>query len=126
MSKDLKIGMIIGAVLLIAATLVISFLSGDSLELRLTNKHKNELGPNSLTYPVANGDENSGNAVTPPSSEKPPEIAEKIHVVQPGETINDIAEKYYGNRKMIIRIIDANPQIPDNYELKPGMKLEIP
>jgi hypothetical protein len=119
MSKDLKIGMIIGAVLLIAATLVISFLSGDSLESRLNNKHKNELGPNSLTYPVANGDENSGNAVTPPSSEK-------IHVVQPGETINDIAEKYFGNPKMIIRIIDANPQIPDNYELKPGMELEIP
>jgi LysM repeat protein len=128
MPKDLKIGMIIGAVLLVVATLVISFLSEGSLKTRLTNKHKNELGPNSSVDPGYNDDDNDNGdkTVTPPPAEKPPEIVEKIHIVQPGETINDIANRYFGNPMMINRILDKNPHIPDNYELKPGMKLKIP
>ncbi len=120
--------MIIGAVLLLAATLVISFLSDGSLETRLTNKLNKELEPNSITEPAAGNDHNENGSENdlPTSSEKPPEIVEKFHVVQPGETINDIADKYFGNPMMINKLIDANRQIPDNYELKAGMKLKIP
>lgn len=122
MSKDLKIGMIIGVVLLIAATLVISFLSEGSLRDRLKGKYNKET---SATIPDDSNKEQPG---TPQKNtdDKTPENTETIHVVTAGQTIYEIAEKYYGNRNMIIKIVDENPHIPDNYELKAGMKLKIP
>ena len=121
MQKDLKIGMIIGIVLLIAATLVISFLSEGSLRSRLKGKfHKDTT--------INLGDDNIDEGKTPvgTSGDPNPESSGKIHIVTEGQTIYEIAEKYYGNRKMINRIVDENSHIPDNYELKAGMKLKIP
>jgi hypothetical protein len=122
MSKDLKIGMIIGVVLLIAATLVISFLSKGSLKDRLKNKYNKET---SATTPQGNGKEQ------PPTPKKntdneTPRSTERIHIVKEGQTIQDIAKIYYGNKDKIIKIIDENRQIPNNYKLKAGMKLKIP
>ncbi len=77
-----------------------------------------------LTY--LDDNDNGDKTVTVPSSEKPPVVPEKINIVESGETIKDIAHKYFGNPMMINRLVDENPQIPDNYELKPGMKLKIP
>lgn len=64
MPKDLKIGMIIGVVLLIVATLLISFLSQGSLESRLEDKFNNEFEPNSpgngfLVKPDASDDKDN-------------------------------------------------------------------
>jgi hypothetical protein len=119
MSKDLKIGMIIGVVLLIAATLVISFLSQGSLRSRLKNKYKKDTSTPSVDDGKKNVDDK-----TPPSNQLPENI-KKIHIVEEGQTIYDLADKYYGNPQMIIKIIDENP-IPDSYELKTGMKIKIP
>ena len=110
MSKDLKTGMIIGVVLLIAATLMISFLSEGSLRSRLKGKFNPAATP-----------------TLPDDSNKEQDSADKkIHIVTEGETIKEIAEKYYGNPLMINKIVDENPQIPDDYKLKAGMKLKIP
>jgi hypothetical protein len=119
MSKDLKTGMIIGVVLLIAATLVISFLSEGSLRARLGLKFNKDA---SIDKP---DDSNNKEDETPNPTPvvAPPETGEKIHYVTEGQTINEIADKYYGNPMMINKIVDENPQIPDN-ELKPGMKLK--
>ena len=121
MSKDLKIGMIIGVVLLIAATLMISFLSEGSLMYRLKDKFKKE-----TAAPLPGDDKNENKTPPPLPADTPPEDGGKIHIVANGETINKIAEKYYDNPDMINKIVDENPHIPDNYELKAGMRLIIP
>jgi nucleoid-associated protein YgaU len=122
MRKDLKIGMIIGVVLLIAATLMISFLSQGSLRSRLKYKFKKDTTPPS-------GNQQNINKTPPkeiPPAEKFADDGTKTHIVTDGQTINEIADKYYGNPMMINKIVDENPQIPDSYELKAGMKLKIP
>jgi len=121
MRKDLKIGMIIGVVLLIAATLMISFLSKGSLRSRLKEKYKKDTSAPSVNKNKI--DETTPKA--PPAKDHPQDDG-KTHIVTEGQTINEIANKYYGNPLMINKIVDENPQIPDNYELKPGMKLKIP
>lgn len=122
MSKDLKIGMIIGVVLLIAATLMISFLSQGSLRSRLKDKYKKD-----TTAPyVENDNTDKTNPKETPTAEKPADDGMKTHIVTTGQTIYEIADKYYGNPLMINKIIDENPSIPDSYELKAGMKLKIP
>jgi nucleoid-associated protein YgaU len=118
MRKDLKIGMIIGVVLLIAATLMISFLSQGSLRSRLKDKFKKDTTP---PYVV---DDNIDK--TPPKEIPPADDGTKTHIVIKGQTINEIADKYYGNPMMINKIVDENPKIPNSYELKAGMKLKIP
>jgi len=114
--------MIIGVVLLIAATLMISFLSQGSLRSRLKNKYKKDTTPPNVV------DDNIDK--TPPEeippAEKFADDGTKTHIVIKGQTIKQIADKYYGNPMMINKIVDENPQIPDSYELKADMKLKIP
>jgi hypothetical protein len=121
MSKDLKIGMIIGVVLLIAATLVISFLPGGSLRGRLKGKFKKE-----TTTPYTSDSNDVEQTPSSENSDQNEQVTGKIHIVTEGETIHDIAEKYFRNRRMIIKIVDENPLIPDDYKLKAGMTLKIP
>ena len=122
MSKDLKTGMIIGVVLLIAATLMISFLSKGSLRSRL--KGKFDKGTTETLPDDSNKEQNSADKKN--TDDETTQSTVKIHIVTDGETINEIAEKYYDNRMMINKIVDENPQIPDDYKLKAGMKLKIP
>jgi len=122
MQKDLKIGMIIGVVLLIAATLVISLLSEGSLRSRLQGKFNKDTTTN---FPEDNIKEED-KTPTGNSADTNHESTGKIHIVIEGQTIKDIAQKYYGNPRMINRIVDENPHIPDNFELKAGMKIKIP
>lgn len=131
MQKDLKIGMIIGVVLLIVATLVISFLSEGSLESRLEGKFNNPSTSKALgedfEEPALSSESNTGDKTElPPPPDTPTENTAKIHIVADGENLNDIADKYFGNALMINKIIDENPQIPDSYKLTAGMKLKIP
>jgi len=114
--------MIIGVVLLIAATLMISFLSQGSLRSRLKDKFKKD-----TTAP--NVEDDNVDKTPPkeiPPTEKLADDGTKTHIVTDGQTINEIADKYYGNPMMINKIVDENPQIPDSYKLKAGMKLKIP
>ena len=114
--------MIIGVVLLIAATLMISFLSQGSLRSRLKDKFKKD-----TTAP--NVEDDNVDKTPPkeiPPAEKPADDGTKTHIVIKGQTIKQIADKYYGNPMMINKIVDENPQIPDSYKLKAGMKLKIP
>ena len=122
MQKDLKIGMIIGVVLLIAATLVISLLSEGSLRSRLKGKFNKDT---SIGHPEGTGNDEDALLADKPD-DNISESTGKIHIVTEGQTINEIADKYFGNPRMIIKIVDANPDIPDNFELKAGMKIKIP
>lgn len=60
----------------------------------------------------------------PPPSQKP---VNKTHTVKKGETLWDLAKKYYGNGASWPRILDANREkISDPHLIKSGMKLTIP
>jgi nucleoid-associated protein YgaU len=51
----------------------------------------------------------------------------RVHVVQPGDTLEKIAEKYYGTPQRWTRIYAANNDLlRDGKPLKPGMELEVP
>lgn len=145
MRKDLKIGMIIGVVLVTAATLAISFWPEASIEARQkkTFKEKKVPLPETTVPPgiddtdesaesgdiktvKVNNNINEPDENSAPASEDKNSEGVKIHIVAEGETLRDIAEKYYGNRLMINRIVDSNPDvITDINKLEPGMKLEI-
>jgi len=48
------------------------------------------------------------------------------YTVVEGDTIDGIAYRYYENAQLYWAILDANPQIQSEVELKPGMILLIP
>jgi nucleoid-associated protein YgaU len=57
------------------------------------------------------------------------EAAEKsdVYVVQPKDTLGDLAKKFYGDARRSDVIVKANPELEKNPNfLKPGMKLVIP
>ncbi len=54
-------------------------------------------------------------------------VVDAEHVVQKGETLGAIAQKYYGKASMWKVIMDANEAVLHGSDkLKPGMKLSIP
>ena len=60
----------------------------------------------------------------PPTPETP---KRRMHVVAAGDTLEKIAQKYYGAPERWTRIYTANgEQLRDGQALKPGMELEIP
>ena len=126
MRKDLKIGMVIGTVLITAAMVVISLWPSGSLENRL---QKFEQEKASISQKNDSERNVPFSLYMPPESSEPDETVKKqrIHVVAKGETLGDIAEKYYGNSMMINRIVDANGDvITDTNVIKEGMRLVIP
>ncbi len=49
-----------------------------------------------------------------------------VHIVQQGETMSDIAIKYYNDFKLWEKIWGANPQLSNPHRLEKGMRLLIP
>lgn len=49
-----------------------------------------------------------------------------VYVVQPGDTMADIAIKFYNDLKQWEKIWGANPQLPNPHRLEKGTKLLIP
>jgi len=51
----------------------------------------------------------------------------QYHVVQAGDTLGKIAQKYYGDASLYRTIFDANKdQLKDPNKIFPGQKLRIP
>ncbi len=137
MQKDLKIGMLVGLVLVMAVMLWLSIGPGLSPKAE---------GPNPRSNPSPQEDPAttnifSTNGLTAQSTEdnhsKPPdstiyEQAEKIktqkfHIVRKGETLSEISRKYYDSANKWQKILETNRQIiKDVNKLRPGIKLIIP
>ncbi len=137
MQKDLKIGMLVGLVLVMAAMLWLSIGPGLSPKAE---------GPDPRSNPSPQEDPATTNnfstsGLTAQSTEdnqsKPAdstiyEQAEKIktqkfHIVRKGETLSEISRKYYDSANKWQKILDANRQIiKDVNKLRPGTKLIIP
>lgn len=50
----------------------------------------------------------------------------RVHVVQPGETWAQVAERYFGSREHARRLHDANPQLAPDRPLAAGIELVVP
>jgi nucleoid-associated protein YgaU len=51
----------------------------------------------------------------------------QTHVVQSGDTLSKIAQKYYGDASLYTKIFQANRDVlNDPNKIKPGQKLRIP
>lgn len=135
MRKDLKIGMIIGVVLAAAATLAISLWPEASIESRQKKAIEQNRLPipvnNNLDGPAPSSTSSDTNYYSKPEPETPadnPNLPDGaiFHIVEKGQTLGDIAEKYFGNRRMINRIVDSNSEvITDVNKISPGTKLLI-
>ena len=71
-----------------------------------------------------------GNTETPMADDKKPAADNpytQTHVVQAGDTLSRIAEKYYGDASLYTRIFQANRDVlSDPNKIRPGQKLRIP
>jgi nucleoid-associated protein YgaU len=51
----------------------------------------------------------------------------QTHLVQSGDTLSKIAEKYYGDASLYTKIFQANRDVlSDPNKIRPGQKLRIP
>jgi nucleoid-associated protein YgaU len=152
MRNDLKTGMLLGVVLVALAALWLATRPTLSAKARLLQtdftpppQTQNPPAPyspqtqqrfssedHSFAEPVADAQpKNSSPALSAPqptrTSEPNSGPVVKIHIVVKGQTLSDIAYKYYGSANKWRKIFDANRSIlKDANALIPGMKLTIP
>ncbi len=144
MQKDLKIGMILGLVLVTVTMLW--FFAGSNLnpKARILNLRSNRetapppetFGPTKSSEPDTVREENNQLSATDNHSQEPEwkkyRQAEKIkterfHIISEGETLSEISRKYYDSARKWQKILDANRDvIKDVSKLKPGTKIIIP
>ncbi len=132
MQKDLKIGMLAGAAIVLLGWILFALFSDTPQQRRLKQFETEPANPAPQTVqyipapvqsPVTAGTETPAPQKRPSSLDDQPQI----HIVQTGETLGSIAAKYYGNFSQWQKILDANQdslQKPE--QLKPGMRLKIP
>ena len=154
MQKDLKIGLALGTVLAITATLWLATHPRLSPKARMQPLHNVGFGPESTDQspsPVIRespaSDPGVGQRGRPPGKSKAinlnstpdavPDLTvyeqaekikpEKFHIVRKGQTLSGIAYEYYGSASKWTKILDANKKtIKDANKLTPGTKLIIP
>jgi len=144
MQKDLKIGMILGLVLVTVTMLW--FFAGSNLnpKARILNLRSNrETPPAPETFGPAKSievetvvEENDQLTATDSQSQEPEwkkyrqeeKIkTERFHIISEGETLSEISRKYYDSARKWQKILDANRGvIEDVNKLKPGTKIIIP
>ena len=144
MQKDLKIGMILGLVLVTVTMLW--FFAGSNLnpKARILNLRSNReaaapsetFGPAKSSEVETAREENNPLPATDIQSQEPEwkkyRQEEKIktqrfHIISEGETLSEISRKYYDSARKWQKILDANRGvIEDVNKLKPGTKIIIP
>ena len=144
MQKDLKIGMILGLVLVTVTMLW--FFAGSNLnpKARILNlrSDRETAAPPETFGPAKNSEvetvreENKPLPATDNQSQEPEwkkyRQEEKIktqrfHIISEGETLSEISRTYYDSARKWQKILDANRGvIEDVNKLKPGTKIIIP
>ena len=144
MPKDWKIGMVLGSIIGIVATLwlsthttlrttatrqhshgVVSLKDTQALSDNLITNRPNAENADSNQLPII---DNQSNLLEIYVNEQPEKIkTQKFHIVRKGETLSEISYKYYGSANKWQKILDANRNvIKDANKLNPGTKLIIP
>jgi nucleoid-associated protein YgaU len=144
MHKDVKIGMVLGLVLVAAVAVWLSTRSSLSVRSRLLSSRSAPAQQVPQTAEDAPSDINFPDSISiATTSEVIPEQNEvsdfvvydqtpiiksqKFHIVARGETLGSISSKYYGSSGKWRKIYDNNRDIiKDPNSLRPGTKLMIP
>jgi nucleoid-associated protein YgaU len=142
MRKDLKIGTLIGSVLAAFAAIWLATRPSLCTEARLlqTDSTQPAQVQEQQFFPAEHSPAKPSADIQPKSmasapstpqqtrtSQSNPEPAVKIHVVEKGQTLSDIAYKYYGSAGKWRKIFEANRSIlKDENTVIPGMRLTIP
>ena len=125
MHKDFKIGLGLGLLAVIAAIVWLCTSPKLSTESRALQNASARPAPVVVVPqpPVETKPANSERPVVS-QAERP---APRIHIVEKGQTLSQIAEQYYGSQRHWQKIVNANRDIlPDPNRLTPGLKLIIP
>jgi len=144
MQKDLKIGMILGLVIVTAAMLWLFAVPGLSPKWRFPNLRSNRktASPAETIFSTNSSEtdtvrEENYQSLRADTQSQEPEWkkyrqAEKIktqrfHIIQEGETLSEISREYYDSARKWQKILDVNRDvIEDVNKLKPGTKIIIP
>ena len=133
MAKDFKIGIITGLAVTIVLAAWLSMLPALSVTARLQNNQTSDSTgrSQSLSFLYNQSDSHNQAGIKRPEAEKeettplPNNLNIRLHTVQSGQTLSNIAYQYYGSATQWPKILNANPTIDPN-KLKPGTKLTIP
>ncbi len=141
MHKDVKIGMVLGLVLVAAGAVWLSTRASLSVRSRLLESRSITV---QQTPRQASSDTNFPSSISvaatseviPEQNQAPDSVvydqtptikSQKFHIVAKGETLGSISSKYYGSSGKWKKIYDNNRDIiKDPNVLKPGTKLMIP
>jgi nucleoid-associated protein YgaU len=141
MHKDVKIGMVLGLVLVAAGAVWLSTRSSLSVRSRLLESRSIAVqqaprqAPSDTNFPsfisVAATSEvipEQNNVSDFVVYDQTPTIkSQKFHIVAKGETLSSISSKYYGSSGKWRKIYDNNRDIiKDPNSLRPGTKLMLP
>ena len=126
MQKDLKIGLVLGLIMVIITGLWLS--TGPGLSPEAKTQEPRESGTehvDSNQFSIIN---NQSKLPDPAVYEQAEKIkTQKFHIVSKGETLSEISRKYYGSANKWQKILDANRNvIEDANKLRLGTKLIIP
>jgi nucleoid-associated protein YgaU len=129
MPKDLKIGMLLGLVLVMAVMLWLS--TGPGLSPKAAGPDSRPVRSNNFSTNGLTAQSAEDNQSKPPDStiyEQAEKIkTQKFHIIRKGETLSEISRKYYDSANKWQKILDANrDEIEDVSKLKPGTKIIIP
>jgi nucleoid-associated protein YgaU len=133
MPRDFKTGIIAGLAVTIVLAAWLSTLPALSVTARLQNNQASSSAGSSqfLSFLYKGRDSRNQADISRPDAEKeqsaplPNNLNLRIHIVQAGQTLSNIAYQYYGSAAQWTKILNANPRIDPN-KIKPGTKLIIP
>ena len=133
MQKDLKIGMILGLVLIVASALWISTRPQLSTKARLLETSSvdaiSDIAKQSDADIAIAKESEETDANEPQNTGKLESKTNSLrfHIVSKGETLSGISQKYYGSINKVQKILNANRETLNNPDkLKPGLKIVIP
>ena len=143
MPKDMKIGMILGLILVTAVMLWIFVGPGINLEVKVpktgSNYQTTALPETSDSTDNIEIEVRQENNQLPSNNEQSEELelaknwqpkkikTQRFHIIREGETLSEISSHYYGSATKWQKILDANKHlIQDVNKLKPGTKIIVP
>ena len=141
MHRDLKMGLVSGMVVVIAATLYLATrpslsskhlrrrsISADSQPLDQGAAAANSPDPTVVDSPAAGSPPKDPNTFDWTIYEQEEKIKnERFHILRKNETLSDVAQQYYGSAAKWPKIYNANRStIKNPNKLRPGTKIIIP
>ena len=141
MHRDLKMGLVSGMVVVIAAMFYLA--TRPSLSSKRLRRHSISADRQSLDQGAAAANSIGPTVVDSAAADSPPEAPntfdwtvyeqeekikiERFHILRKNETLSDVAQQYYGSATKWPKIYNANRStIKNPNKLRPGTKIIIP